>query len=283
MALSGIVSLVIYIVILFVLFYLDESIKLASDLSDQTDSPVLGYLPAIKSSFLDIQKLWNIDPANPIKREFKKIVNTTTDLQKFKGAKDVSDANNEFKKLIRSTRFEINMALAGGRNLVVTSMDHEEGKTLVSLSLVSAYQMMNKKVLLIDGNFLSPGITEITQPKYFIEDYLMGNTSLYQLTDESNITVLGNYGNDISLFEVSTEREIEQKMLELKDVFDIIIIEASGLTTLNQSKEWIVVADRVLCVYEANTSISKTMKEQIHYLKGLEGKFIGWVLNKVTK
>ncbi len=171
----------------------------------------------------------------------------------------------------------------GGRNLVVTSLREDEGKTLVALSLVSAFQMMNKKVLLIDGNFLNNGITIMTQPKYFIEDYLVGKVGLEQLAAEGNITVLGNSGRDISLFEINTESEIEQKMLELKDVFDIVLIESSALDTLNQSKEWIVVADRVLCVYEANTSIKNGMRDRILYLKSMEGKFIGWVLNKTTK
>jgi Mrp family chromosome partitioning ATPase len=143
--------------------------------------------------------------------------------------------------------------------------------------------MMNKKVLLIDGNFLNPGITEITNPKYFVEDYLTGHISLDQLTEHGNISVLGNYGNDISLFEIDNEARIAQKLLELKDVFDIVIIEISALNTLNQSKEWIVVSDRVLCVFEANTNITHEKRNYIEYLGMLEGKFIGWILNKVTE
>jgi len=172
--------------------------------------------------------------------------------------------------------------MSGARNLVVTSLVQEEGKTLVSLSLVSAFQMMNKKVLLIDGNFLNPGITIMTQPKYFIEDYLTGRTSLEELNDDGNISVLGNKGRDVSLFEINSESEIEQKLLELKDMFDIILIEASALNTLNQSKEWIVVADRVLCVFEANATMTEEMKDQILYLKDMDSKFIGWIMNKVT-
>ncbi len=282
-ALSGVVSFALYVFVLFVLFYLDHSVKNPAELAIKTDMRVLGFLPVIKSSFLDIQKLWTIDPEHSLSSGMNKLMRTASgDLQKLAGATPINPSNAEFKKLIRSARFEINMALMGGRNLVITSLVEGEGKTLFSLSLVSAYQMMNKKILLIDGNFLHSAITEMTQPKYFIEDYLMGKTSLYQLVEESNISVLGNYGCDISLFEINNEYEINQKLLELKDAFDIILIEASALSTLNQSKEWIVVADRVLSVFEANTTITHEMKEQILYLKGLETKFIGWVLNKVT-
>ncbi len=281
---SGVVSFVLYLIILFILFYLDDSIKAPDDLLIKTDIRVLGALPLIKTSVMDIQKLWSIDAANPINNEVKKLIGSVkADLQAISGNAPANPVNIEFKKLVRSTRFEINMALMGGRNLVVTSLEEGEGKTLVCLSMVSAFQMMNKKVLLIDGNFLNPGITTMTQPKYFIEDYLVDRTSLEEIAAEGNVSVLGNKGSDISLFEINSEAEIEQKILELKDVFDIIFIEASALTTLNQSKEWIVVADRVLCVYEANTTISNEMKEQIRYLKSMEGKFIGWILNKMTK
>lgn len=281
--LSGLVTFVFYLLILFVIFYLDDSVKVADDLAHKTDMRVLGFLPLIKSSFLDIQKLWHIEQNNPVNEEITKLVRAARqDLQKLKGNKKAITANLEFKNLLRSTRFEINMAMMGARHLVITSTTQAEGKTLFSLSLVSAYQMTNKRVLLIDGNFLSPDITEIIQPKYYIEDYLRGRVPLDKLTEDGNISVLGNHGYDVSLFEINSESQIEQKLLELKDVFDIVIIEAAALNTMNQSKEWISVADRVLSVFEANTSISHDMENQIDYLKSLEGKFIGFVLNKVT-
>lgn len=283
-AFSGVLSFIVYLFILFVLFYLDDSVKVSADLVDKTDIKVLGMLPVIKSAFLDVQKLWYIDQTSPVGTEIKKLVNTTrTDIQRLSGRSAVNPSTAEFKKLIRSTRFEINMAMMGARNLIVTSLVEGEGKTLFSLSMVSAYQMMNKKILLIDGNFMNPSITEMTKPNYFIEDYLVGKTILEDMSGEGSITIMGNYGADVSLFEIVSEYDAEQKLLELKDMFDMVIIEAPALTTLNQSKEWIVVGDRVMGVFEANTTISNEMKDQILYLKSLDEKFIGWVLNKATK
>ncbi len=63
--LSGMVSFVVYMLLLFILFYLDDSIKDPSDLIEKTDTRVLGALPVIKSSFMDLQKLWNIDAVLP--------------------------------------------------------------------------------------------------------------------------------------------------------------------------------------------------------------------------
>lgn len=282
-ALSGIVSFAVYMLVLFVLFYLDDSIKSHNDLSQKTDMRVLGFIPVIKSSFLDIQKLWSIDTANPVNNKVKKIIRSAKiDFKKRRNANNANTVNILFKNSIRSTRFEVSMAMRGGRNLVVTSLVQGEGKTLFSLSLASVYQMMNKKVLLIDGNFISPDITEIIQPTYYVEDYLRGLIGVEDIDEGQNITVLGNKGIDRSLFELENQDEIEQKLLELRDTYDMVIIEASALDTMNQSKEWIVVGSRVLAIFEANTGINQHKKDEIEYLRSLDDKFIGWVLNKVT-
>jgi len=254
--LSGIVAFVIYIVILFVLFYFDDSIKVASELANKTNIPVLGYLPLIRASHLDVKQLWDNTAQKPV--------------------------SDEFKNLLRSIRFELDMVMYGGRLLGVTSIRPDEGKTLFTISLASAYLMINKRVLVIDGNFNDPAITEITNTKYFIEDYLTGKASFAMAEHKGEVHVLGNRGNDVSIFEINDEQVVRQKLLELKDYFDIVIIEIPDLIKMNMAKEWIEVVDRVVGVFESNRSIKRVDEDQIAFLKTLDNKFTGWVLNKVT-
>ena len=98
---------------------------------------------------------------------------------------------------------------------------------------------------------------------------------------ENDITVMGNRGTDTSLFEIAIEQDIRQKMDALCTVFDIIIIESSSLDTLNLSKEWLSVANKVIAVYESGKTISTTDKSQIEYLRELKDKYVGWVINRV--
>jgi succinoglycan biosynthesis transport protein ExoP len=254
--LSGIVAFVVYIVILFVLFYFDESIKVSSELANKTNIPVLGYLPLIKASHLDVKELWD---------------NTQR-----------THVSAEFKNLLRSIRFELDMVMHGGRLLAVTSIRPGEGKTLFTISLASAYLMINKRVLVIDGNFNDPAITEITNTKYFIEDYLTGKAAFAVTEHKGEVHVLGNRGSDTSVLEISDEQIVKQKLLELKDYFDIIIVETPDLIKMNLAKEWIEVVDRVVGVFESNRSIKRGEEENIAFLKTLNNKFTGWVLNKVT-
>jgi hypothetical protein len=55
------------------------------------------------------------------------------------------------------------------------------------------------------------------------------------------------------------------------------------LSTLNKSKEWNRFADKIVCVFEANKKLKGSHAANTEYLKSLDGKFIGWVLNVVNK
>jgi polysaccharide biosynthesis transport protein len=276
--LAGILSFVLYLLLLFVLFYLDGTLKTPQDLADRTDAKVLGYLPVIYTPTIDIQKLWgdqrigDPDMGQPGKRGLF-------------GARRDNGINHEdlFKSALRATRFEIGMAMSGARNLVITSLAPGAGKTLFSLCLASAYNLINKRVLLIDGNFGNPGITSIIKPRYFIEDYLRGNIAIYTFDQGDNITVLGNHGIDQWLFEIQNQEEIEQKLLELKNDFDMVLIEAPAINAPNQAKEWIAACSRVMTVFEANTNLTKEMKNSMEFLQSFGDKYIGSVINKVTE
>ncbi len=254
---AGIGSFVICLLVLFVLFYLDNSIQFVTELANKTNLRVLGTLPFIQhSSLLNLNQLWSPDN------------NSFTD--------------KIFRDQLRSVRYETELCMEGNHLLAVTSLAEGEGKTFLAMSLASAYTMVNKKVLLIDGNFTDNRITQLTNPKYYIEDFINNKTNIPYPTEHTDITIIGNKGADISLFEINTEQVIVQKLQQLKDAFDVIIVEASSLDTMNKAKEWITVSDKVTAPFEANKTIKGSEKPLVNYLQQLNGKFIGWVLNKQT-
>lgn len=254
-AISGVGSFAVMILILFILFYLDDSIQFTEELANKTNFAVLGFLPLIhNSSLLNLNQLWEYDNGEP--------------------------ENKFFKNQLRSVRFETDEVLGNCQMLTVTSLGHGEGKTFLSMSLASAYIMVNKKVLLIDGNFGDPAITRLTKTNDYIEDYLTDKSSMPRPSYDNDVTILGNKGMDTSLFEISNEKDIRQKIENLKYNFDIIIIEASPLNSLNLAKEWVSVSEKVVAVFEANKTITKLEQQFLAYLKSQNDKFLGWVFNK---
>lgn len=256
-ALSGMVSFVFCFVTLFIIFYLDNSVQNVQDLANQTKMPVLSYLPFINTAMLDLSEVWK----NQAHTNRKTIA---------------------FKNLIRSLRFELEREMDGKRILAITSLVQEEGKSLIALGLAFAYSMVNKKVLLIDGNFDKPTITETTNTPFYLEDFLKNRISVSEIMNDTKISVLGNRGADISLFEFCEENIVKPKLAYLRDMFDIIIIEAPALDKLNKSREWIVLSDKVLGVFQAGATIRQNRKQNVAYLERLGVGFAGWVLNKVS-
>ena len=157
-ALAGIISFVFCLAALFVIFYLDDSIQNATELANKTNLPVLAYLPYINTSMLDLTNLWKNGEGNRI--------------------------TIAFKNLLRSLRFEIEREMGNQKVLVVTSLIDGEGKTLISLGLAYAYSMVNKRVLVIDGNFDQPTISETTSSNTYLEDYLKNRITLGEIVKE---------------------------------------------------------------------------------------------------
>lgn len=251
--LSGIITFIFCLVVLFILFFMDNSITSAKELANKTGIPVLGNLNKIRGTTADLNAIWS-GSASP-------------DL-------------DTFKDQLRSIRFEIDRELNTGI-IAVTSMNEAEGKTLLALSLAHAWKMTDKKVLLIDGNFDKPDISKSLDSNIFIEDYLSGATDIGQLNSSSAVTVLANKGQDRSPLEIADAETIRDKFANLSRLFDIIIIETPPVSRMNQSKEWILFAGNVISVFQAGQTITDEKKNYIQYLKSLNNEFSGWVLNKV--
>jgi uncharacterized protein involved in exopolysaccharide biosynthesis/Mrp family chromosome partitioning ATPase len=250
---SGVISFIFCVVVFFLLFFFDDTIKSPRELANRTKIPVLGHVPFLKSKSIDLRDIWN----NAITKGETK----------------------QFRNFTQSLRFEVDNELKGHKVLLINSIEQSEGKTFIAINLAYAYSTVNKNVLLIDGNFGNPGITDFAKTNYYLEDFLTGNIDRSFFTNKSKIKVLGNRGNDISLLELNSEQQIQKRIDELKAEFDLIIVEASSLETLNKSKEWVIFSDKILTVFEAGKKISEPIKHQIEYLKATDGQFIGWVLN----
>lgn len=291
--LCGVIGFAICFVFCLLIFYRDDSVRTEEDLEMKTRIPVLGqlnYVPLLKQSPKKFEE-------NIYRNDMR-----------------------VFRDLLRSIRFEIDRGIKDQQVITVTSLNSGEGKTLFSFSLAYAYAMINKKVLIIDGNFSDPIISKTVKSKEYLEDYFRprgaadknsDNKELYgggeikmleisnnttvgatiehlnsQITnnDEENfqVSILGNRGGDVSILELNSKNIIDEKMSQLKSKFDIIIIETGPLYTLNKSKEWMLFSDNTVGVFESNRSIGRANKKSVEYLQGLNGSMLGWVFNKVA-
>lgn len=247
--LSGVISLTFCVFVFFVLFYLDKSIRYPLDLANATDRPVLGYLNALDKN-----------------------VNLSLSGMNSSDEKSV----RLYKNLVRSVRYELDNELNDPKIIAITSLSDGVGKTSFVVALAWAFSKINKTVLIIDGNFAQPDISKLNPDTALFENYLKKEVSMDATPGQ--ISILGNKGGDVSLLELSDDKQISYKLQTLKLQFDIILVETDSLTAMNKAKEWITFADRVVAVFAAGDSIAGEDQSKIQYLVNLGEKFSGWVL-----
>ncbi|MCE6987638.1 exopolysaccharide transport family protein [Dyadobacter sp. CY323] len=247
--LSGVISFTFCLLIFFVLFYLDKSIRYPLQLANATERPVLGYLNAVdKQSGMSLSGM-----------------NSSND-----------KSIRLYKNLVRSIRYELDNELDDPKIIAITSLTHAAEKTSFVVALAWAFSKINKTVLIIDGNFGQSDITALNPGSELLESYITKSNVLEAAPGQ--ISILGNKGGDVSLLELADEKLIRERLQVLKTAFDIILIETDSLTAMNKAKEWVTFADRVVAVFSAGRSISEEDQSKIQYLNHLEDKFSGWVL-----
>lgn len=249
---AGIVTFVFCVVVLFVLFYLDDTIKTMKDLANATQLPVLGSIDLLPGKSVNLANIWQgqLTPETSILRD-----------------------------QIRATRFEIENELGGSKVVLINSIKMNEGKTFFIVNLAYAFLAAGKRVAIIDGNFTNPTLSSASVNEAFIEDVFKGIT-LNVSASPSKVDVFCNRGGDTSVLEIAKEEQIISGLEFLKTQYDIILIEACSLFELNRSKEWVLFADKVFTVFQANQVIQEPKKVHIQYLKDLKSKFGGLILNK---
>lgn len=249
--LSGVISVVFCVGAIFIVFFFDNSIRQPKELANKTGLPVLGYLNLFENFSLA-----------------------------FIRSNEQNGSLGKLRDQLRSLRFEIEKELGtDNRVLGVTSIVPLEGKTFSILGLAYSFSQMNKKVLVIDGNFTQPVISSISRPDAYFEDVVATNS--LDFISFKPITILGNRGSEKSLLELTTREKVERLIQSLKPHFDIIIIETPALNIALQGREWFQFAQKLLAVFEAGKNLTDQEQEYVDYFKSLNAVFIGWIFNKV--
>jgi succinoglycan biosynthesis transport protein ExoP len=249
--LSGIISFVFCLFVFFILYYFDKSVHYPRQLANETDIPVIGYLNYV-SGGMDLEKI-----------------------QTEGGSKE---SYGTFRNLVRSIRYELDSEKPGPKIIVVTSLGEDDDRTLLTVGLAWAFSKINKRVLIIDGNFNTGSISGRSTGGMFIEDLFRDLNPALSRTGTDGISIVGNRGGDTSLNEIADADQVTNVLDELRSKYEIILVEADSLSAMNKAKEWIVFSDIVVAVFTAGKAIHEEDRSKVDYVRNLGSKFAGWVL-----
>jgi succinoglycan biosynthesis transport protein ExoP len=213
----------------------------------------------------------------------------------------------QFKNSLRKLRHDIKESK--GRVFLVTSPKANEGKTFISLCISFMLARLKHRVLIIDTNFHHNSLTQILLKNFNnqkkleqwtvpaaaqittgapasedpTEDYKNAFiNSIVRSETHHWIDVIGNNGTDSTPSEIFAEKNFESIIASLKEYYDYIIMEGAPLNTHSDSMELVNYADKVIPVFSAESEIDPEDRESIEYLKSLDGKLMGAILNKTN-
>ena len=111
------------------------------------------------------------------------------------------------------------------------------------------------------------------------EDF--ASTIIYP-TGHKGISIIGNNGGNESPSEIFAGKDFGKMINALSENYDYIIMEGASLNNYSDSKELIDFADKVIAVFSAESIIKQLDRESIDYLRNLNGKLMGAVLNRIN-
>lgn len=205
-----------------------------------------------------------------------------------------------FKHFLRNLRFAIESS--NSKVFLVTSMKEAEGKSFIILCLAYSLSLVKKKVLIIDTNFKHNTLTQellIVNSDYkklesgFYVRGLIGKgdpdeipeddfvTSIISPTNHKGINVIGNSGGDKSPSEIFAGRDFGRMLVKLRERYDYVFLEGAALNNYSDTKELIEYVDKVIPVFNAASVMRRIDYESLSYLKSLNGKLMGSILNGI--
>jgi polysaccharide biosynthesis transport protein len=263
---AGIVAATLTTLVLFLLTYFDDSLQSPVLFKGMTDGlPLAGAVNQIGLKGLDLKQVF----------------------QSNGNARDM----NTFRESLRKIRNEI--LTSPGRIFLVVSTKQNEGKSFTINALAHALAANHKRTLIIDTNFKNPTLSKFAaEPSAYtsVINHAIRNANLSHVfaikTNTvgmalGNVEVIGNTGLYGSPDELLNANDFRNFLVELRESFDYIFMEAAAMNQYSDARELVHYADRVFCVFSADSKLAGVDQDQITYLKELEQKFSGAILTQV--
>lgn len=257
------------VIALFLMAYFDNTLQSPEVLKQQTRLPLLGSISAVPVKGLDLGRVF---AAN---------------------SPDSAPAYTAFREGLRKIRS--NIILSGEHIFLIVSTQAKEGKTFAMHGLAYSLAANNKRVLMLDTNFKMPlplQYTDQATPHHAMLNKAIKANGLSEIfrekrkasaspDEEHLVDILGNSGLDRSPAELLKPEQFRQFLVDLREHYDYIFMEAAPLNLHSDAHELEPFADKVIAVFNASSTIKPTDKESLSYLQSLGDKCLGSLLTGV--
>jgi capsular exopolysaccharide synthesis family protein len=272
---------------------IDSSVSTISDVEQDLKLSILGIIPHIKKEdFL-------IDAEKYDKHADKQVL--------LNQAKIVTVSNPkswpaESYKMLRSNIIQL-MKTKNVKTILFTSSDRQEGKSTTIANIAISMAQMGKKTLLIGANMRRPTLyrTLGLSREPGLSDILMGNVKWKEALKTSTDLLIGGFDIDNLLqmpgidnfhmitagrpvdnvSELLNSKAFDVLLKELKNYFDIILIDCSPVMPVPDSVTLSDRVDGVVLIYMVGRTSKEILKRAKAHLVNARANLLGIVLNNL--
>lgn len=259
---AGLLALMLSIGIVFLLVFLDRSVKSTIDATQCTQAPVLGVIPMITAG----------DQASDVR------------------ARDMFVHENPTSRVAeccRSLRTNILFSAADRqlKTIVVCSANPQEGKTTSVIYLGTTMAQGGNRVLLIDTDMRRPRLHASTgvSRQHGLSNLILGEDNyddVIKATEIPNLFVLPCGPLPPNPAELLMTKRFEAVLRELETRFDRVILDSPPLQAVTDAVVLSRRVDGVVMVVRAGKTLRDDLKRSSRQIRAVGGSIFGTIVNE---
>lgn len=262
---AAIMALVAGILIIFLIVFLDRSIKSVSDATAAADAPVLGIIPQLTTADLG-----------------GKSDDRTRDMYVHENPK------SSVAECCRSLRTNILFSAADRelKTIVVCSANQREGKTTSVIYLGTTMAQSGQRTLLIDTDMRRPRLHKSTGVAQSpgLSNLLIGDDdydNLIKPTEVPNLFVLPCGPTPPNPAELLLTKRFEIVLGELARRFDRIILDSPPIQAVTDAVVLSKRVDGVALVVRASKTMRDELRRSTRMIRDIGGSIVGVIVNEL--
>ena len=247
--------------VIFLIEYLDDTIKTMEDVERILHVPVIGYIAELRGNFKTDEGLYVVrQPRSPVSEAFR---------------------------LLRT-----NLEFAGVdhpiRRLLVTSTGPNEGKTTVVVNLAAVFAQGGKKVVIMDADLRRPKVHRFLGlgNQLGLSDLFRGNVTLpmvsQSISDLENVSVITTGSLPPNPAELLASAKMDHILDEVGRGSDILIVD-SPPSLVADVQILAAKVDGVIMVIHPGHTKSDSALATMEQLKHAGARVVGVVLNRIPR
>ncbi len=261
MLIGLVAGMILGILVIFVLEFLDKSIKSSEDLQEKLKIPFLGFVP--------------VNKMKDLKSEYEIMI---------------KEGNFLLAEQIRNIRTMLGFALSDDRNapILIASSFQSEGKTHLSVNLAVALAQTDKKVLLIDGDLRrsrlhkifkvsnEKGLSNIWKNDEKISKFEYN----VQKTKVSNLSVMTSGTRPPNPSELLNTPLLEQFIKWAVKNYDVVMVDCPAVMPVSDTLLWGKYINKAIFVVKYGDTNSNMAQAALNKMENAGIKILGGVISQ---